>query len=148
MGIHHALFVPADSTYMKLGASGEAASLAWQHSLRSVWDSIASGGGSVSNGAACGTARASLRLPSPPCATAPGLPAAAAAAGPARSAVLPSLCVALDWLRQCVREVPSLRVQVLVTGSLYLVGDLLKALQQQQRPGQQQAQDATTASGN
>jgi hypothetical protein len=36
--------------------------------------------------------------------------------------------VTLDWLRRCVRETPSLRMQVLVTGSLYLVGDMLKLL--------------------
>ncbi len=38
------------------------------------------------------------------------------------------LQVTLDWLRRCVRETPSLRMHVLVTGSLYLVGDMLKLL--------------------
>lgn len=36
--------------------------------------------------------------------------------------------VTLEWLRRCVREVPTLHMQVLVTGSLYLVGDMLRLL--------------------
>ncbi|PRW33995.1 folylpolyglutamate synthase isoform X1 [Chlorella sorokiniana] len=149
VSVQHALFVPPDSTYMKLGASAEPPNLSWQHSLRSVWDSHA--GGSSSNGSAslanggarsCSSAaaaagRAAITLPPLPAVPSPGAAAGAAqaaglttaAAGAARSAVLPSLAVTLDWLRRCVREAPSLRMQVLVTGSLYLVGDLLKHLQ-------------------
>ncbi|XP_049392269.1 folylpolyglutamate synthase isoform X5 [Solanum stenotomum] len=44
------------------------------------------------------------------------------------SAVFPSLPLTINWLRDCVRENPSLRLQVLVTGSLHLVGDVLKLL--------------------
>lgn len=44
------------------------------------------------------------------------------------SAVMPSLPLTIKWLRDCVRENPSLRLQVLVTGSLHLVGDVLKLL--------------------
>ncbi|KAK9671127.1 hypothetical protein RND81_12G008500 [Saponaria officinalis] len=44
------------------------------------------------------------------------------------SAVLPSLPLTIKWLRDCARENPSLRLQVLVTGSLHLVGDVLKLL--------------------
>jgi len=43
-------------------------------------------------------------------------------------AVMPSLQSTVDWLRRCIRESPSLRVHVLVTGSLYLVGDTLRVL--------------------
>lgn len=140
VNIQHALFVPPDSTYMKLGASGEAPNLSWQHSLRSVWDSHAGGsGGSASsaNGgarscssAAAAAGRAAVTLPPLPAVPSPGTAAGlATAAGTTRSAVLPSLAVTLDWLRRCVREAPSLRMQVLVTGSLYLVGDMLKHLQ-------------------
>ncbi|KAM3280729.1 folylpolyglutamate synthase isoform X1 [Capsicum chacoense] len=46
----------------------------------------------------------------------------------ASSAVFPSLPLTINWLRDCVRENPSLRLQVLVTGSLHLVGDVLKLL--------------------
>ncbi|PKI31603.1 folylpolyglutamate synthase isoform X3 [Punica granatum] len=44
------------------------------------------------------------------------------------SAVMPSLPLTIKWLRDCVKENPSLRLQVLVTGSLHLVGDVLKLL--------------------
>ncbi|KAI9380152.1 hypothetical protein POPTR_016G041800v4 [Populus trichocarpa] len=44
------------------------------------------------------------------------------------SAVIPSLPLTIKWLRDCVRENPSLRLQVLVTGSLHLVGDVLKVI--------------------
>ncbi|XP_057487280.1 folylpolyglutamate synthase [Actinidia eriantha] len=44
------------------------------------------------------------------------------------SAVIPSLPLVINWLRDCVRENPSLRIQVLVTGSMHLVGDVLKLL--------------------
>lgn len=44
------------------------------------------------------------------------------------SAVMPSLPLAIKWLRDCARESPPVRLQVLVTGSLHLVGDVLKLL--------------------
>ncbi|CAK7342692.1 unnamed protein product [Dovyalis caffra] len=44
------------------------------------------------------------------------------------SAVIPSLPLTIKWLRDCLRENPSLRLQVLVTGSLHLVGDVLKLI--------------------
>ncbi|KAI4348646.1 hypothetical protein L6164_009345 [Bauhinia variegata] len=44
------------------------------------------------------------------------------------SGVMPSLPLAIKWLRDCVKEHPSTRLQVLVTGSLHLVGDVLKLL--------------------
>ncbi|GAU24211.1 hypothetical protein TSUD_23480 [Trifolium subterraneum] len=44
------------------------------------------------------------------------------------SAVMPSLPLTIKWLRDCVKEHPSTRLQVLVTGSLHLVGDVLKLL--------------------
>ncbi|KAL4858122.1 Folylpolyglutamate synthase [Chlorella vulgaris] len=160
IGIHHALFVPPDSTYMKLGAGSEPATLSWQHSLRSVWEgtggsssssSIGSSNG-ISNGISSNGSAAAPRAAAPPPLTLPPLPAVAAPAGlpqaaavalasaqgpGSRSAVLPSLSVTLDWLRRCVREAPALRMQVLVTGSLYLVGDLLKVLQPPPQPQQQ-----------
>jgi len=45
-----------------------------------------------------------------------------------RGAVAPSVTSALAVLRAAVRSTPSLRLRVLVTGSLYLVGDTLRAL--------------------
>ena len=47
---------------------------------------------------------------------------------PLKGAVAPSLTSALGWLRGVVRSQPELRLQVLVTGSLYLVGDIVRLL--------------------
>ncbi|KAG6519219.1 hypothetical protein ZIOFF_022711 [Zingiber officinale] len=44
------------------------------------------------------------------------------------SAVIPSLPLAIKCLRDYVKENPTLSLQVLVTGSLHLVGDVLKLL--------------------
>ncbi|XP_073317417.1 folylpolyglutamate synthase-like isoform X2 [Primulina huaijiensis] len=44
------------------------------------------------------------------------------------SAVVSSLPLTINWLRDYVKENPSFRIQVLVTGSLHLVGDVLKLL--------------------
>lgn len=144
---------------MKLAASQEAVNLSWQHSLRSVWESIgagsgngaARGGGAVNGSTAIRGPAAALPLQPLPAVASPGLPAAAALAvaqgGTPRSAVLPSLQVTLDWLQRCVREVPTMRMQVLVSGSLYLVGDLLKVLQQQQPPPQPLQANGAGSSG-
>lgn len=43
-------------------------------------------------------------------------------------AVAPSVHSVVEWLRRCVKEHPKLKLHVLVTGSLYLVGDLLRVL--------------------
>jgi folylpolyglutamate synthase len=56
---------------------------------------------------------------------------ASAAAPPAlgRGAVVPGgVAGAVAWLRECARSDPALDIKVLVTGSLYLVGDVLRAL--------------------
>ncbi|PIN05513.1 Folylpolyglutamate synthase [Handroanthus impetiginosus] len=45
------------------------------------------------------------------------------------SSVVSSLPSTISWLRDYVKENPSSRIQVLVTGSLHLVGDVLKLLQ-------------------
>nr|GME20791.1 folylpolyglutamate synthase isoform X1 [Ipomoea batatas] len=44
------------------------------------------------------------------------------------SSVFPSLPLTINWLRNCAKENPSSRIQVLVTGSLHLVGDALRLL--------------------
>ncbi|KAL3834018.1 hypothetical protein ACJIZ3_008754 [Penstemon smallii] len=44
------------------------------------------------------------------------------------STVFPSLPLAINWLRENVRKNQSVRVQVLVTGSLHLVGDVLRLI--------------------
>lgn len=51
-----------------------------------------------------------------------------------RGAVAPNLAAAVDWVRRTARQMHGrARVQVLVTGSLYLVGDMLRTLNQAPR---------------
>lgn len=47
------------------------------------------------------------------------------------AAVLSCMADALGWLQQAAAANPNLQLQVLVSGSLYLVGDCLAGLQQQ-----------------
>ncbi|KAK9835139.1 hypothetical protein WJX81_000787 [Elliptochloris bilobata] len=109
-----ALFVPADSSYAKLAPSAGPPDLSWQVALQQVWEA------DFAPAARLQAAGATL----------PPLPrrAALAAQDAARGAVAPSLHSAVEWLRGCVRQRPGLRMQVLVTGSLYLVGDILRHL--------------------
>ncbi|XP_057866759.1 folylpolyglutamate synthase isoform X2 [Cryptomeria japonica] len=44
------------------------------------------------------------------------------------SAVMPSLPTTIKWLRECVQQNSSVRLQVLVTGSLHLIGDVIRML--------------------
>lgn len=64
-----------------------------------------------------------VSTPVPPVPTVPALPAVQDAG---RGAVAPSLSAAVDWVRRAAKSRG--RVQVLVTGSLYLVGDMLRML--------------------
>ncbi|KAG7671069.1 hypothetical protein Ndes2526B_g01154 [Nannochloris sp. 'desiccata'] len=145
----HALFVPPDSTYMKLGKVDDVPDLAWQLNLRQVYEKmqkqhqqahIGSGGNGSShnssmlkntvsklqNGSSSNGIRAATQLPPlPSVLAAAGVPAVQDAAV---GAVLPSLQHTIDWLRKCVRESPKMKMHVLVTGSLYLVGDMLRIL--------------------
>lgn len=134
----HALFVPPDSTYMKLGKVDETPDLAWQLNLRQVWDRMHTSTSQLSNGTASSTGNGTTclgvqgakiksvpRLPPLPAVAAVGVPAVQDIAA---GAVLPSLQHTLEWLKRCVKETPSMRMHVLVTGSLYLVGDMLRLL--------------------
>jgi folylpolyglutamate synthase len=134
---HAALFVPPDSQYgfLAAGADDERSAaarldLSWQRALRDEWDicalSIAGQSGQKSEGVARALAALPAlepdageeeeRRPAPP----PSL---------GRGAVVPGgVAGAVAWLRECARSDPELRIKVLVTGSLYLVGDVLRAL--------------------
>ncbi|KAA8518078.1 hypothetical protein F0562_015552 [Nyssa sinensis] len=127
-----AIFVPSMSTYNKVTSAASipldvsARDLSWQFNLQRIWEKIIHG-----KDAELGK---SSRMDSaenlPPheflyedvsrCRPADNYFAC--------SAVIPSLPLTINWLRDCVRENPSLRIQVLVTGSLHLVGDVLKLL--------------------
>lgn len=107
-----ALFAPPDSTYAKLGPGDPPADLSWQQSLASLWQADFAG-------SAAGAARVKLgAVPGP----------AGAAGDAAAGAAVPSVGTALEWLRSATRSRPGLRLRVLVTGSLYLVGDVLRHL--------------------
>lgn len=129
-----ALFVPSVSAYNKVTSGASVVpldisnkDLSWQSNLQRLWENIIHGreidAASV-NGSKMDTA---INLPRE------FLYKDASNCSPADnhfscSAVMPSLPLTIKWLRDCVKENPSLRLQVLVTGSLHLVGDVLKLL--------------------
>ncbi|KAJ4706305.1 Folylpolyglutamate synthase [Melia azedarach] len=128
-----ALFVPSISMYNKvtsgssivpLDISGK--DLSWQFSLQRHWERIICGADSVHDKNSEMDSARTL----PPRTF---LYEAASHYCPGKdysaySAIMPSLPLTIKWLRDCVKENPSVRVQVLVTGSLHLVGDVLKLL--------------------
>ncbi|KAI3507456.1 hypothetical protein L1887_22442 [Cichorium endivia] len=128
-----AIFVPSISTYSKVtsGASDiplniPSKDLTWQFNLQRIWERIIHGKDIGVNKSVKMEAAENL----PP---AQFLYDDISQCNPANgnfscSAVFPSLPLAVSWLRKSARENPSLRLQVLVTGSLHLVGDVLKLL--------------------
>ncbi|KAJ9184910.1 hypothetical protein P3X46_004595 [Hevea brasiliensis] len=125
-----AIFVPCISTYNKV-TSGTSAipsgissqDLSWQFSLQRLWEKIIHGiDGDVLLDKSSKLASAETLPPreflyedASGCSPADGILAC--------SSVISSLPLTINWLRDCVRENPTLRIQVLVTGSLHLVGD-------------------------
>ncbi|CAL4934238.1 unnamed protein product [Urochloa decumbens] len=101
-----ALFVPNQSQYNKLGSLAsppskrEQIDLSWQLSLQRVWESLPNSNKGL-NGAN------SIRT----------------------SSVFESLPLAIQWLRETAQQNQSTQFQVLVTGSLHLVGDVLRLLE-------------------
>ncbi|XP_058209504.1 folylpolyglutamate synthase isoform X2 [Rhododendron vialii] len=128
-----AIFVPSMSTYNKVtsGASVippdiHVRDLSWQLNLQRIWEKLIHGKDAVLD--------MSPKMDGPE-----NLPpheflydnfsdCNSVARNFACSAVIPSLPLAINWLRDCARKNPSLRIQVLVTGSIHLVGDVLKLL--------------------
>ncbi|KAL1813512.1 hypothetical protein ACET3Z_023577 [Daucus carota] len=128
-----AIFVPNLSTYSKVTSGASvipvdipARDLSWQLHLQRMWEKIVNGRDVMLHG--------KLKM-----ASAESLPSHEFLTESAschshedgflhRSAVIPSLPLSIKWLRDCARRNPSLRIQVLVTGSLHLVGDVLKLL--------------------
>ncbi|KAK2651949.1 hypothetical protein Ddye_011805 [Dipteronia dyeriana] len=127
-----ALFVPSISTYNKVTSRSSAIpldisgkDLSWQFSLQRLWERIIHGAAdpvldkSFQMDGVETLPREFLYEDTSPCSTTDKC---------ACSAVMPSLPLTIKWLRDCVKENPSLKLQVLVTGSLHLVGDVLKLL--------------------
>ncbi|KAH1228493.1 Folylpolyglutamate synthase [Glycine max] len=136
-GIHfsRALFVPNMSKYSKVTSGASVISsdlngidLSWQFNLQRIWEKITHGKEMITSLEKDFKIDSKEILPpheflyddaSTGCHSHNYL---------AHSAVIPSLPLTIKWLRDCVREHPSTRLQVLVTGSLHLVGDVLKLL--------------------
>ncbi|KAJ0521361.1 putative tetrahydrofolate synthase [Helianthus annuus] len=126
-----AIFVPSISTYSKVTSGNSdipintpSKDLAWQFNLQRVWERI------IHRKDIGGINKNSKMEVMPPteflyddishCNPENGKFSC--------SAVFPSLPMAVSFLRKSARDNPSLRLQVLVTGSLHLVGDVLKLL--------------------
>ncbi|XP_026414635.1 folylpolyglutamate synthase-like isoform X1 [Papaver somniferum] len=137
-GVHFskALFVPSMSAYNKVTSASSISSdiyskdLKWQYMLQRMWERILHGNEAVNDD---NSKLENLETLLPPTTFLCGSPTATTSKCNGEkqftsSCVMPSLPSTIKWLRDCVRENPSLRVQVLVTGSLHLVGDVLKLL--------------------
>ncbi|XVF56229.1 hypothetical protein PTKIN_Ptkin06aG0102000 [Pterospermum kingtungense] len=132
-GVHFtkALFVPNMSRYNKVTSGTSIAShssssdLSWQFSLQRVWEKVIHGADVILDQSSM---NCTVSLPPLEFLYEDSSHCEPADQHLACSAVMPSLPLTIKWLRDCVKENPSLRVQVLVTGSLHLVGDVLKLL--------------------
>lgn len=134
-GVHFskAFFVPSMSTYNKVDSgtstvlSNISQDVSWQFNLQKTWEKIIHGKRDPTIDSCSNSdkfARLSLDLFSGD---------SVQKCDPANqkfinSTVIPSLPLTIKFLRDCARENPTLRLQVLVTGSLHLVGDVLRLL--------------------
>lgn len=110
-----ALFVPNISVYNKVSTamplSGAPVDLSWQRTIQKVWEDIINGKNKKGESRVYARSEDNKEI----CVEDFG-----------KSRVFPSLPVAIKWLRDTVQQDKSARFQVLVTGSLHLVGDLLR----------------------
>ncbi|XP_045807871.1 folylpolyglutamate synthase [Trifolium pratense] len=130
-----ALFVPSMSKYTKVTSGASVISsdisgidLSWQFNLQTIWEKIMHGKEMTT------LVEKDFKIESKPMLPPHEFLYDNASNGGAShnyfpcSAVMPSLPLTIKWLRDGVKEHPSTRLQVLVTGSLHLVGDVLKLL--------------------
>ncbi|XAR69898.1 Tetrahydrofolate synthase [Bertholletia excelsa] len=134
-GVHFskAIFVPSMSIYNKVTSAASVIppdttvrDLSWQFSIQRIWEKIIHGKDVVLDKGSNIENVQSL----PPCEF---LHEDVSHCNPRDryftcSTVFSSLPLTINWLRDCARENPSLRIQVLVTGSIHLVGDVLKLI--------------------
>lgn len=127
-----ALFVPSMSAYHRVDSGSSVVSsdiaedISWQSTLQRTWEKITHGRGDAMHSSKFGkpedlSSEKFLSEYAP-------LKCNPAVIDSGSSAVIPSLPLTIKWLRDCVKDNPSLRFQVLVTGSLHLVGDVLRLL--------------------
>ncbi|KAJ9175780.1 hypothetical protein P3X46_014296 [Hevea brasiliensis] len=114
-----ALFVPNVSVYYKVGShalppTDPQVDLSWQFTLQKLWEDLVQGdkGGEANRtDAVCEEVKDDTGTSVRTC---------------ENSAVFPSIPLAIKWLRDSVYKNQSVSFQVLVTGSLHLVGDVLR----------------------
>ncbi|KAI5407476.1 folylpolyglutamate synthase [Lathyrus oleraceus] len=112
-----ALFVPGLSLYHKVGShaltpTDSNIDLSWQFTLQKVWENLMQGNKGKNNGVASEDLTG-MEMSVSNC---------------EHSAVFSSLPLVINWLRDRVQQNKSTRFQVLVTGSIHLVGDVLKLI--------------------
>ncbi|GLT75469.1 hypothetical protein SLA2020_471920 [Shorea laevis] len=114
-----ALFVPNISVYNKVGShalppSDSQVDLSWQFTLQKVWENLMqSSKGEAKNADKAEEFKDDTEMSVQSC---------------KYSAVFSSLPLAIKWLRDSAQKHSSTRFQVLVTGSLHLVGDVLRVV--------------------
>ncbi|XP_057428769.1 folylpolyglutamate synthase-like isoform X3 [Lotus japonicus] len=113
-----AFFVPGLSVYHKVGSHAPTTTdsnvdLTWQFTLQRVWENLMIGNKGKSTIGAASEELNDLEM---------------SARNWEHSAVFSSLPLVIKWLRDSVQQNQSTRFQVLVTGSLHLVGDVLKLI--------------------
>ncbi|XP_074279795.1 folylpolyglutamate synthase-like isoform X2 [Silene latifolia] len=122
-GVHfqQALFVPNVSVYNKVSSKApeqldNQVDVSWQLTLQRVWESLVKG---EKDGHAKGAEISSEEIRDE---------MQKGTISGTNSMVFPTLPLAIKWLRDNVRQNQSVRVQVLVTGSLHLIGDVLRLI--------------------
>nr|POE71304.1 isoform 2 of folylpolyglutamate synthase [Quercus suber] len=120
-GVHFkkALFVPNMTAFFKFGShalppTDSQVDLSWQFTLQREWESLMQGnkgGDAKSTDGVCEEVKDDSELSTKSC---------------ENSMVFSSLPLAIKWLRDGVKQYQSISFQVLVTGSLHLMGDMLK----------------------
>ncbi|BBN12887.1 folylpolyglutamate synthase [Marchantia polymorpha subsp. ruderalis] len=120
-----AIFAPQSSSYVSITPIKNApkADFSWQLTLQNHWESLRKSKLEEGNRLSTATGAGSMDLLS----SLEEKKGGCQSIGPS-SAVMASLPATLEWLRSCARRHPQMHIQVLVTGSLYLVGDMLKLL--------------------
>lgn len=112
-----ALFVPSLSVYNKVGSQASTTTtdsqvdLSWQIALQRVWENLMQGNKGKITDIVSEELKDDMEMSASNC---------------EHSAVFSSLPVAIKWLRDRSQQNQSVCFQVLVTGSLHLVGDVLK----------------------
>ncbi|KAL2317202.1 hypothetical protein Fmac_031078 [Flemingia macrophylla] len=111
-----AIFVPSLSVFNKVGPQdytliGSKVDLSWQFNLQRVWENLMQCSKGKSTDIVSEELKDDMGMSASNC---------------EHSAVFSSLPLAIKWLRDRVHQNQSVRFQVLVTGSLHLVGDVLK----------------------